>query len=47
MKTKEELNALREEMEALGKKLVELTDDELKQVAGGLHDMPEKNSDEK
>ena len=36
MKTKEELNALKEEVETLNKKLVELTDDELEQVGGGI-----------
>ena len=36
MKTREELNALREEVEALSKKLAELTEEELKEVAGGL-----------
>ena len=35
MKTKEELKALKEEVETLNKKLAELTDEELKQVAGG------------
>ena len=35
MKTKEELNALKEEVEALNKKLRELTDDELRVVVGG------------
>ena len=35
MKTKEELNALKEEVETLNKKLHELTDDELAQVCGG------------
>ena len=35
MKTKEELNALKEEVEALNKKLHELTEEELKQVIGG------------
>ena len=35
MKTKEELNALKEEVKALNKKLAELSEDELKQVAGG------------
>ena len=35
MKTKEELNALKEEVEALNKKLCELTDEELAQVSGG------------
>ena len=36
MKTKEELNALKEEVEALNKKLHELTEEELKQVSGGV-----------
>ena len=36
MKTQEELNALREEVEALNKKLAELTEEELKQVTGGF-----------
>ena len=35
MKTKEELNALREELETLNRKLAELNEDELKQVSGG------------
>ena len=35
MKTKEELNALKEEVEALNKKLHELSDEELTQVIGG------------
>ena len=35
MKTKEELNALKEEVETLNKKLAELTDEEIAQVAGG------------
>ena len=35
MKTKEELNALKEEVETMNKKLAELTEDELKQVTGG------------
>ena len=36
MKTREELNVLREEVEALSKKLSELTEEELKRVAGGI-----------
>ena len=36
MKTVEELNALKEELEALNKKLAELTEEELKLVAAGL-----------
>ena len=35
MKTQEELNALKEEVETLNEKLHELTEDELEQVAGG------------
>ena len=35
MKTKEELNALKEEVETLNKKLAELSEDELQQVSGG------------
>ena len=35
MKTKEELSTLKEEVETLNKKLAELSEDELKQVAGG------------
>ena len=35
MKTMEELNALKEEVETLNKKLAELTDEELAQVSGG------------
>ena len=35
MKTKEELKALKEEVETVSKKLHELTDEELDQVVGG------------
>ncbi len=35
MKAKEKLNALKAEIETLNKKLAELTDEELAQVAGG------------
>ena len=35
MKTKEELNALKEEVETVSKKLHELTEEELAQVSGG------------
>ena len=35
MKTKEELNALKEEVETQNKKLHELTEEELAQVSGG------------
>lgn len=36
MKTGEELNALKEEVETLNKKLAELTVEELTQVTGGV-----------
>ena len=36
MKTKEELNELKEEVKAVNKKLHELTEEELEQVAGGV-----------
>ena len=36
MKTKEELNALKEEVETLNKKLAELSEEELAQVTGGV-----------
>lgn len=35
MKTKEELNALKNEVDVLNKKLAELTEKELEQVTGG------------
>ena len=38
-KTKEELIALKQEYESLNSKLNELSDDELKQVTGGLTDL--------
>ena len=39
MKTQEEQNTLKEEVETLNKKFAELTEEELKQVAGGVfHD---------
>ena len=34
-KTKEELNALKEEVEAVNEKLAELTEEEITQVSGG------------
>ena len=37
MKTKEELNKLKEEVEAVNEKLQELTEEELEQVNGGDH----------
>ena len=36
MKTKEELEALKEEVETVGKKLAELSEDELETVTGGM-----------
>ena len=36
MKTEEEVNALKAEVEALNKKLHELTEEELEQVTGGI-----------
>ena len=36
MKTKEELNALKEEVETVSRKLLELTDEALDQVFGGV-----------
>ena len=36
MKTKEELNTLKEEVETINNKLKELTEEELEQVAGGI-----------
>ena len=36
MKTKEELKALKEEVETLNKKLAELSEEELEQVSGGV-----------
>ena len=38
MKTKEELNAQKEEVETLNKKLHELTDEELAQLSGGARE---------
>ena len=35
MKSKEELNALKEEIESVNEKLQELTEEELEQVTGG------------
>ena len=36
MKTKEELNALKEEVDNMNRKLAELSEDELEQVFGGV-----------
>ena len=40
MKTKEELCALKEEVETLNRKLAALSEEELAQVAGGAPDLP-------
>ena len=40
MKKQEELNALKEEIKVLNKKLAELTDEELKHVTGGEFQPP-------
>ena len=39
VKTKEELNKLKDELETLNKKLAELSEDELEQVTGGIGDI--------
>ena len=44
MKSKEELNALKEEVETVSKKLHELTEEELKQVVGGSFEDYEKTA---
>ena len=44
MKTKEELNALKDEVETMYAKLAELTEEELAQVAGGFQTDPGKVS---
>ena len=45
MKTKEELQAIKEEVETLNKKLAELTEEELAQVSGGNRREGRKISD--
>ena len=40
MKSKKELNALKEEVETLNKKLAELTKEELAEVFGGIIEPP-------
>ena len=48
MKTKEELDAIKEEVETVNKKLYELNDEELEQVTGGKseeHQEPEYTSE--
>lgn len=39
MKSKEELNALKEKIQTVNKKLAELTEEELKQVSGGANEV--------
>ena len=47
MKSKEELNALKEEVEALSKKLTGLTEEEMEQIAGGwTYWLPKKMSED-
>lgn len=43
MKTKEELSAIKEEVDALNRKLAELTEEELAEVAGGAAPGTEQN----
>ena len=45
MNTKEELNALKEEVESLNKKLRVLTEEELKHVTGGKPPLVEMKED--
>ena len=45
-KTKQELEALKKEVEELTNKLKDLSEDELKEIVGG-HNMPHINPDEK
>ena len=47
MKTKDELNALKGELEELSRKLAELNEEELEQVIGGLGSLPPIKPDEK
>ena len=44
MKTKDELNALKEEVETVSRKLHELTEEELAQVSGGDCVLPDDPS---
>lgn len=45
-KSKEELEALKKEIEEITNKLKDLSEDELKEIVGG-HNMPHINPDEK
>ena len=44
-KTKDELNALKEEVETVSKKLRELTEEEMEQVSGGKDYSPQQWKD--
>ena len=44
MKAKEELNAIRNDIETLGKKLAELDEDELTLVTGGSNTLTQQNN---
>ena len=46
MKTKEELSALTKEVEALSKKLRELSEEELEFISGGLKIVPKADDEE-
>lgn len=47
MKTREEINTLRKQVEELNQKLAELNEEELQEVVGGFHNMPKINPDER
>ena len=44
MKSKEELNTLKEEVETVSRKLAELTEEELEQVTGGIFNLADIES---
>ena len=46
MKTKEELNAIKKDIETLNNKLSELSDEELLQVSGGINTPADSNSND-
>ncbi len=46
MKTKEELNKLKEEVKTLNKKLAELSEEELKQVTGGFEGFHQNSAEQ-
>ena len=47
MKSKDELNAIKNEAVELGKKISELNDEELNQVVGGHEGLPQIEHDER